>query len=335
MMDNAVSIEPQFQRLSSSWVAIHPHPKGIIQFIGGAFFGSFPTLSYQYFLKQLFQAGYTIISLPFRFTFNHWSVALDLLEEHYAVRLGIIEQLAELPDKPDRAYDYRPYLAASNYCWVGHSLGCKYIALLELLNDGSDQVLQDMAAIADAQSETQMIQYRLQQMGERLEQRLQSLPICATLSVAAMPVGITDQASLLLAPVIQDLNAAIPLPFLQRAFQNVGLQVLPTVEQTYQLIDRSQSFNLTRLITFDADKLAIETCDRLLQRHPNALFQALKGKHLEPVGIQLGRSIVDFNPLDKWSEPIVDRALEPVVIGALEALQQIQTQVIQPTLIRQ
>ncbi|MGI0492926.1 DUF1350 family protein [Alkalinema pantanalense CENA528] len=340
-MDNSVSIEPQFQLFSSSWVAIHPYPKGVIQFIGGAFFGSFPTVSYQYFLKQLFQAGYTIIALPFRFTFNHWDVALDLLEEHYAVRLGIIEKLAELtedlsdtPDSnSDRAYDYRPYLAASNYCWIGHSLGCKYIALLELLNDGSEKVLQNMATIADAKTETQMIRYRLQHMAQRLNQRLEQLPACAQLSIEAIPIGITDQASLLLAPVIQDLNAAIPLPLLQRAFQTVGLQVLPTVEQTYQLIDRSQSFNLTRLITFDADKLAIATRDRLLQKQPNGLFQTLKGKHLEPVGLQLGNAVVDFNPLDKWSEPIVDRDLETVTIAALEELQQIQAQIANPTIL--
>ncbi|HEY9709264.1 MAG TPA: DUF1350 family protein, partial [Oculatellaceae cyanobacterium] len=64
----------KFIPLSSSWVAIHPKPKGVIQFIGGAFFGSLPTLFYRHFLSKLFANGYTIIALPFRFSFEHWSI---------------------------------------------------------------------------------------------------------------------------------------------------------------------------------------------------------------------------------------------------------------------
>jgi hypothetical protein len=43
----------RFQPLSFSWVAIHPNPKGVVQFIGGAFFGTFPTVFYRYFLAGL------------------------------------------------------------------------------------------------------------------------------------------------------------------------------------------------------------------------------------------------------------------------------------------
>ena len=46
-----------FQPISFSWVALHPQPKGVIQFMGGAFFGSFPTVFYRYFLGQLFESG--------------------------------------------------------------------------------------------------------------------------------------------------------------------------------------------------------------------------------------------------------------------------------------
>ncbi len=63
--------EFKFRPISNSWAAIHPQPKGVVQFIGGAFFGTFPTIFYQYFLNQLYDAGYAIIALPFRFTFNH------------------------------------------------------------------------------------------------------------------------------------------------------------------------------------------------------------------------------------------------------------------------
>jgi hypothetical protein len=62
----------KFQPISRSWVAIHPQPKGVIQFIGGAFFGTFvPTFFYRGLLSFLYNQGYTIIVLPFSFTFNH------------------------------------------------------------------------------------------------------------------------------------------------------------------------------------------------------------------------------------------------------------------------
>jgi Protein of unknown function (DUF1350) len=120
--------EFKFKPLSFSWIAIHPKPKGIIQFIGGALFGSFPTIFYNYFLTRLFKEGYTIIALPFRFTFDHWSVSLQLLREQYVLRKAIIEEVKRL--------NYNPtiYLEDKNYRWVGHSLGCKYIILLELLS---------------------------------------------------------------------------------------------------------------------------------------------------------------------------------------------------------
>lgn len=71
----------RFQLVSSSWVALHPHPKGIIQFVGGAFFGSFPTFYYRQFLSQLWAGGYSLIAFPFQFTFRHWPVAWKLLQE--------------------------------------------------------------------------------------------------------------------------------------------------------------------------------------------------------------------------------------------------------------
>ena len=81
-----MSIIFKFHPVSFSWVAIHPEPKGVIQFIGGAFFGTFPTVFYRYFLQTLFDEGYTIIALPFRFSFRHWNIAIELLKEQEALR---------------------------------------------------------------------------------------------------------------------------------------------------------------------------------------------------------------------------------------------------------
>ncbi|HEY9861594.1 MAG TPA: DUF1350 family protein, partial [Candidatus Obscuribacterales bacterium] len=78
--------EFKFQPVSFSWVALHPEPKGVVQFIGGAFFGTFPTVFYRYFLRKIFEQGYTIVALPFRFSFHHWSIAASLFAEQSRLR---------------------------------------------------------------------------------------------------------------------------------------------------------------------------------------------------------------------------------------------------------
>ncbi|MEG5067561.1 DUF1350 family protein [Microcoleus sp. B3-A4] len=119
----------KFQPVSFSWVAVHPQPKGVVQFIGGSFFGSLPTLFYRYFLQQLFEEGYTVVALPFRFTFRHWPIAIGLLKEQEILRTELTKIAHRL------GYESEIYQEPSSYFWVGHSLGCKYIALLEFLSD--------------------------------------------------------------------------------------------------------------------------------------------------------------------------------------------------------
>ncbi len=104
----------KFQPISFSWVAIHPEPKGVIEFLGGALFGSFPNISYSHFLHSLYEAGYTVITLPFRFGLDHAAIAEGLLSE----RDNVLQQLGKSHQDIPRF-------------WVGHSLGCKYIILLE------------------------------------------------------------------------------------------------------------------------------------------------------------------------------------------------------------
>ena len=111
-----------FKPIAHSWVAIHSHPIGVVKFIGGALFGSVPIVSYDYFLRSLYEGGYTVITLPFRFGLDHNSIAESLLSE----RDEVIKQLDNLHQRLPRF-------------WVGHSLGCKYIVLLEAAKKIMDQ----------------------------------------------------------------------------------------------------------------------------------------------------------------------------------------------------
>lgn len=302
----------RFNPVAFSWVAIHPEPKGVIQFIGGAFFGTFPTVFYRYFLQTLFEEGYTIIAFPFRFSFRHWSIAIALLKEQEILR----KELSDITGND-------LYLEKANYFWLGHSLGCKYIALLEFLS--SEQWKQ----IAESCIEPQAYQ------------RIETTIANAGLESAS----ILSQPSLLIAPDISNTESAIPVRALARFLDRVGLGVMPTREQTQCFIEGSRLFNLTAMISFDKDKLAGSETDMFKDKHTQEnsdvlwfiqqlktrkfpiLQVELEGKHLEPLGVKVGKYIVDLNPFDKFIELLSGRLLERYTVRFLDILRQRQSQV--------
>ena len=310
---------PQFKWLpcSHSWVALHPRPKGVIQFVGSTLLGTFPTVTYRHFLQSLFVAGYTVVALPFRFTFNHWSIALDLLEEHYTVRGALIEAAVA------RGYDSAIYLDAAHYTWLGHGLGCKYIVLLELLSAPMEALKAYFQALGLLQSrQWQQLQSGLASLTHNLrwlEQRIQQL---TNQTVDYGRPSIIDEAAVLLAPMVTDLNGAVPIKALER-FVGELITVSPTIEQTHQLIGQSQLFQLAGVLQFARDRAAVHTCHRLMQEQPNIRRRLLKGNHLEPVGIQIGEFIVDFNPLDKFIQPLQHRDLELQTLALIQRLRHV------------
>ena len=301
----------RFSPVSFSWVAIHPEPKGVIQFIGGAFFGTFPTVFYRYFLQTLFDEGYTIVALPFRFSFRHWDIAIGLLKEQEVLR----KELSTITGKGF-------YQDKANYFWLGHSLGCKYIALLEFLSG------EHWNQIAESCIEKQAYQ--------QIEAILDSAGLESS--------SILSQPSLLVAPDISNTESAIPIEAIAHFLDRVGLGVLPTRKQTQCFIERSQLFNLTALISFEEDTIAGSVMDqnksKQIQENSDVLwlFQQLKtrkfpilhielhGKHLEPLGVKIGKYIIDLNPWDKFIELLSGRLLEHYAAEFLVQLKQRLTQ---------
>ncbi|BAY90801.1 MULTISPECIES: DUF1350 family protein [unclassified Tolypothrix] len=300
----------KFIPISFSWVAIHPETKGVIQFIGGAFFGTFPTIFYRYFLQTLYAEGYTIIAIPFRFSFRHWPIAIDLLKEQDRIS----KELAKITG--DESYQKK-----DNYLWIGHSLGCKYIALLEFMS---------------GQQWQQIIESCVE---KKAVQQIETIIANADLENAS----ILSQPSLLIAPDISNTESAIPIRAIAQFLDKLGLGVLPTREQTQCFIERSLLFNLTALISFNRDNLAGSITDEfkdkqtrensdvlwLLQqlktRKFSLLHQELAGKHLEPLGVRVGKYIVDFNPFDKFIALLSRRLLEKYVLQFIIQLKQRQT----------
>ncbi|MBE9158458.1 DUF1350 family protein [Nodosilinea sp. LEGE 06152] len=305
-----------FQPVSFSWVALHPQPQGVVQFIGGAFFGSFPTLSYRHLLHEIYNAGYTVVAMPFRFSFRHWGIALSLLEEQRRLQAYLPELAAQA------GYEAEVYQQSDRYAWLGHSLGCKYIALLELLCgvelNPLDTTLDEVIGVENA---------------HWLRDRLATAPV------------IWNQPTLLLAPDISDTTSAVPLKTVAHLLNKLGLGVQPTRQQTLDLIDRSRLFNLTAMVSFSRDTVAGSITDPCpaasdvgwLYRHlqtKKLIHTELGGKHLEPLGVNVGPWLVDLNPFDKFAKPLLSWSTGETVVKFLHQLQHriIESTIPKPTI---
>lgn len=321
----------RFRPVSHSWVALHPKPKGVIQFIGGAFFGTFgPMLFYRYLLRYLFESGYTIILIPFNFTFDHYVEAGFLIKEEYEIIPEII-RMAKFA-----GYDYDVYLNSRNFSWISHSIGCKYVALLEAFSalprkhEELEQVIRDIVTetsnplekdknerkiqtvvqqletlINELQQKraraTQLIKYYLGEEQDTYWDRIENQEIDKTFFKSLFIKG---QTSILLAPVNSGTDSAIP-KFLAQFVDNLGWGVKPTPQETYALIQATNLFNLLGLVRFKSDNLAKSTCDwfvNTFKKPPTDLQNNLVGGHLKPLGVKLGSFVVNFP--DSW--PIIE-----------------------------
>lgn len=107
----------EWREISGNWVWLPPQPIGIIHFLGGAFVASAPQLTYRWLLTEIGKAGYAIIATPFVNTFDHISIARDVLNRFET----LVDQLQA---KKLIKSDYLPVYG------LGHSMGCKLHLLI-------------------------------------------------------------------------------------------------------------------------------------------------------------------------------------------------------------
>ncbi|MBD2165253.1 DUF1350 family protein [Calothrix membranacea FACHB-236] len=321
-----MSLKLRFKPVSFSWVALHPQPRGVIQFIGGAFFGTFgPMFFYRYLLESLFHRGYTIILLPFNFTFDHYTEAGFLIKEQYRLIPELV-RMAKL-----EGYDYDIYQDNSNFAWIGHSIGCKYIALLEAFSSFPDdpeaikqiirEVVQETSGSLSPEKQEQKvksvfndIEYLIHELRlkNRRTQNLISYYVnpedyisqtkTDNSDVSVGSLFIKSQPSLLLAPVNTRLDSAIKPKALANFLIRLGVNIKPTPEETFALIQKSRLFNLLGLIYFKSDNIGKSTREWFLdvfKKPPQDFCAELKGGHLRPLGFRLGNSVINFP--DSWA----------------------------------
>jgi hypothetical protein len=298
----------KFIPISHSWVALHPQPLGVVQFIGGALFGTIgSTFFYQSLLEFVYDRGYTIILLPFKFTFNHYLEAGFLIGEQYEilpelVRLSVLNH-----------YDYTAYLDNENFYWLGHSIGCKYITLLEGFSALPDSPQARQLFIEQISSKTQSSKRQkliiaevetliqdLQLQVDRVKQYIKDLvgrEIILGDRIATL--FIKGQISVLIAPDNSDTQSAIQIKPLADLLDRCGWGVFPTPAETNNLIIESDLFNRMGLVYFESDTTALTTVANFINliNKPAEKYRSNQlGGHLRPLGFSFFNLVI--NPFD-------------------------------------
>ncbi|KAH0645553.1 hypothetical protein KY290_034337 [Solanum tuberosum] len=116
-----------YKRMDSCLVIPPPKgikPKAIIKFVGGAFIGAVPEVTYSYLLENLAREGYLIICVPYNVTFDHAQVTRQVFDRFHACFDSILA--SGLPDSGLSAADIVDLPLYS----VGHSNGALIQALV-------------------------------------------------------------------------------------------------------------------------------------------------------------------------------------------------------------
>jgi hypothetical protein len=261
-----------YQKISNSQILLHPNPKGIIQFVGSFIYGSFPAWSYKYLHQFLFNLGYSLILYRFPlnpFQFNHWQVAFELFKEQQELR-------KKIPELIQQNIQYKgfvdSYSNSANFFWLGHSLGCKYIILLEILSNKNAKRRPILSQCIS--------QRRIDETFNQLEQQ-----------ELITSHFIQNQPSIFLAPEISNT-----VRLLRSNLRISNLFTQPTQGDTECLIRESiDLFNLTGLISFTCDSIAEDDVAFLVEQirirslitNQPLPYRELGGWHFEPLGIHI------------------------------------------------
>jgi len=72
-------------------------PKAIVHFLGGAFVGAAPQLTYRQLLEQLVEAGFVVVATPYQLRFDYLEVCDDVLDSLEPILAELQQQYGRLP----------------------------------------------------------------------------------------------------------------------------------------------------------------------------------------------------------------------------------------------
>jgi hypothetical protein len=116
-----------WEEISGHWVLFPTgEVKAILHFLGGAFVGTLPNITYRWLLEELVKDGYCIVATPFEMSLDHRSIARNVLSRW--------ESLEKRWQNDSRFSSYSLPVYG-----IGHSMGCKLHLLIGTLHQAEER----------------------------------------------------------------------------------------------------------------------------------------------------------------------------------------------------
>lgn len=248
-----------YERLESCLVIPPPtgkKPRAIVKFLGGAFIGAVPEVTYSYLLELLANEGYLIISVPYNVTFDHAQAAREIYERFIACLDRI--STSGLPSANLTATEFVHLPLYS----VGHSNG----ALLQLLTGSyfSEKIPKANAIISfNNRPATEAVPY-FEQLGPLVSQMVPVVESSPIYSMARNVSGDAWRTLLDMAAMIPDYDqeAVVSLTKFVDQLPSVLNQVRrgisefkPTPSENRDCFKNSYNVEHTLLVKFNFDTI--------------------------------------------------------------------------------
>ncbi|KAL3844380.1 hypothetical protein ACJIZ3_001783 [Penstemon smallii] len=282
-----------YRRLDSCLVIPPPKgrkPKALIKFLGGAFIGAVPEVTYSYLLGLLANEGYLIICVPYNVTFDHERVTKEIFERFHNCLDSV--SMSGLPEHGISAAD----VADLPYYSVGHSNG----ALLQVLTGSyfCEKIPKANAIISyNNRPASEAVPY-FEQLGPLVNQMMPAIEASPMYSMAQSMSGDGLKALIDIAERIvpdYDPEAAVSLTKFADQLPSVFNQVAqgisefkPTPTENLDCFKKLYNVEHTLLVKFDSDTidetdLLEETIKPRIESYGGKLEKiVLRGNHITP-----------------------------------------------------
>lgn len=299
--NNNSNINSIYRSLASCLVIPPPRgkkPRAIVKFLGGAFIGAVPEVTYSYLIELLAKEGFLVVSVPYNVTFDHAQAAREI-HERFNACLDII-LTSGLPDANLTA----PELVHIPIYSVGHSNG----ALLQVLAGCyfSEKIPKANAIISyNNRPATEAVPY-FEQLGPLVNQMMPVVEASPLYSMATSASGdawkmLLDTAGSMMPeenrePLVSLTKFVDQLPsVLNQVTQGIS-EFKPTPLENRECFKKSYNVQHTLLIKFDSD--AIDETD-VLEETLRGRVESIRGGTLEKVSLS-GNHITPCIQEPKW-----------------------------------
>lgn len=90
----------RWEELHGNYIVRPPsnqQPRALIHFLGGAFLGAAPQLSYRYLLERLSSRGYLIVATPYQLSFDHLKTCDEIIDKFELVAPDLAKEYGAIP----------------------------------------------------------------------------------------------------------------------------------------------------------------------------------------------------------------------------------------------